>query len=81
MTWGQELVTALGAVSATTGTSYLSALESALPKGSAAADLQAIATNGWNSINPNYGADITSGVQIQSLVNCLQANGKIPGAP
>ena len=48
----------------------MSALQSALPKGSTADGLQAIASNGWNSVDPQYGKTITDGVKIQSLIDC-----------
>jgi hypothetical protein len=74
MTWAQELAGALGATSPTTGATYLGALESALPTGTIAGDLQAIANNGWNG-SQSYGSQITGGVNIQSLINCAQQNG------
>jgi len=82
MTWGQELAGTLGSTSGKTGVTYLSALESALPTGSIAGDLQAIATNGYNTVNPNYGSMITGangypGVQIQSQINCALQNGYV----
>jgi hypothetical protein len=73
MDWGQELTNALNGVSGKTGVTYLSALESALPTGSAAADLQAIANNGWNG-SSTYGAGITGGVNIKSLIDCALKN-------
>jgi hypothetical protein len=76
MTWGQELTNALDATSGSTGVTFLSALEKALPNGSIAGDLQAIADNGWRPKTPNYGAKIT-GVSIQRLINCALENGYI----
>jgi hypothetical protein len=74
-TWAQELAGALSA--SYNGQSYLSALQAALavPTGTTATDLQAIATNGWNG-SSSYGAAI-SGISIQSLINCALANGYV----
>jgi hypothetical protein len=71
VTWGQELAIALGP-SASTGVTYLSALETALKNGASMGQaLQAIANNGYNSANPNYGNYITSNINIQSAINCV----------
>jgi len=72
VTWSEELAAALDSTSPTTDATYLSALEDAVLSGSGAAGiLQAIAGNGWNA-SPTYGSDITSGIKIQSQIDCLE---------
>ena len=79
VTWGQELANALGATSGKTGVTYLNALEASLasnPGEGRAAMLQSIANNGWNP-SSNYGSTIAAGINIFSVISCLQANGII----
>jgi hypothetical protein len=76
MGWAAELVNALNSVSSTTNTSYIDALQSALPGGSQAQALQAIANNGWNG-SSTYGSQITGGVGVAPLINCAKQNGYI----
>ena len=76
--WRQELGSALGIASTKTGVTYLSAVETALGNGANMTQaLQAIANNGWNG-SPAYGSSITSGITIQSQIDCLKKNKDIP---
>jgi RHS repeat-associated protein len=73
MTWASELIGGLDAISSTTKVSYLDALVGSLAKSpteSTAAMLQTVGANGWNG-GSNYGATITSGVKLSSLISCL----------
>jgi hypothetical protein len=75
MSWGDELANALNATSSKTHKTYLQALEDSLlfTSNKPSDALQSIATNGWNG-SSTYGAAITNGVQIQSLIDCAVAN-------
>ena len=85
MTFGQQLDLALSMVPHTTFNKnsgnlsygdYLRAALKADSNASGASLLQAIATAGWNSKDPNYGSTITNGIKgFFSLITCLEKSG------
>jgi hypothetical protein len=80
VTWQQELEISLSIdpLNKPNSVTYRSALETALINGaSMGAAMQAIASNGWNSVNPNYGNHIANDIKIDAVVDCLTTNGLI----